>query len=112
MEKLFGLLPKVIFLSYLIKMIAVTPSLADVGIIAALSCIAALQIYIEKKSTIQQVAENCNKQIAELQVVINRQSEVINLQAVEFSKLKNDMAGIKIKNDFTGIGGLGLKRAI
>lgn len=112
MERLINLLPKVIFLSYIVKMIAFTPTSTDVGVIAALAGIAALQIYTEKKQTIQDIKTDCQKQLDEIKEVVNKQINVINLQAIEFTKLRQDMSGLKLKENFKSIEGFGgIKKA-
>lgn len=110
METLINMLPKVVFLSYIVKMIVYSPSSSDVGVILALSAVAAIQSYVDKQKTIQDVQANCNKQIEEIKVVVNKQIETIAIQAVEFGKLRNDMSGIKLKNDFKSIEGFGGKK--
>ena len=110
METLKYLIPRAIFLSYLVKIIVVGPSVNDVGVIFALSVVSGLAIYTEKKQSIQDTKEEFNKQLEEIKTVINKQSEVINLQAIEYAKLKNNIEGLKLKNDFRSIEGLTNKK--
>lgn len=107
MESIVKLIPKAIFLSYIAKMIILSPTQNDVGIILALSGVAALHMYIEKSKSIKDVSDACMKELAIIKEVVNKQSECINLQAVEYSKVKNEVAGLKMKSDFRSIDGFG-----
>lgn len=101
MDKIFNLFPKGLLSAYLIKMIMLSPTINDVGIFAALAGVVAIQIHLEKKNTIEEVKAHCNKQIEEIKTVVNKQIEVISTTAVEISKLKNEMMGVKLKSDFS-----------
>lgn len=96
-------LPNVIFLSYLTKMIYFGPTIYDSVVVFALSALVGLQMYNEKKQNIQQIREECNKNIEEIKIVVNKQNETILAQAVEFGKLRNDFQGIRLKNDFSKV---------
>lgn len=95
MENLKKYFAQALLLSFVIKMLAVTPSFADMGIVFALGGLIALQTYLEKSTSVQEVKE-----------FVNKQTEVINTMAVELHKVKNDMEGVKLKNGFINSGGL------
>ena len=89
------LLPQGLLLSFIIKMLIVTPGFADMGIVFALSGMIATQIFLEKRSEYEEVKAFANKQ-----------AEVIQVMAIEVSKVKTAMEGVKLKNEFTGVGGI------
>lgn len=95
MQKFISYLPQGLLLSFIIKMLTVTPGFADMGIVFALAAICGIQIYLEK---------NANTQ--DIKTIVSKQNEVIQTMAVELSKVKTNMEGIKLKNEFTGTGGL------
>lgn len=95
MQKFINYLPQGLLLSFIIKMLIISTSFSDMGIVFALSAICGIQVYLEKRDEIQ-----------EIKTVVNKQNDVIQTMAVELSKIKTQMEGIKLKNEFTGVGGI------
>lgn len=112
MEKLNNLLPKGLLLSYLVKMLIITASFSDMGITIALSGIVALQIYLEKNKKIQEIKEETFKKIDEQNGVIAKQNQLLEQFAIEFTKTKNEIAGVKLRSDFKAAEGFNKPRAI
>ena len=100
MEKFENLLPKGLLLSYLIKMLAITPSYSDMGIMVALCGIFALQAYLEKSKNIKEIQETVYKKIDEQNLTISKQNQLLEQFAIEFTKVKNDVSGVKLRSDF------------
>lgn len=99
MEKFFDLLPKAMVFAFLLKMFFIVPSIADVGILTALSAICIVQQWLSKHTEIQNI-----------KTVVNKQNEVIQTMAIEISKIKNVAEGLKIKEGFKNAEGF--KRSI
>lgn len=93
MEKFLKHLPLGLLLSFIVKMIVVTPSFADMGIVFALATLVGVQILLDKKEDFQTVKE-----------IVNKQNEVIQVMAVEHAKMKNILEGVKLKSDFKNDG--------
>lgn len=102
-------LPKGMFFAYLVKMLIITPSFSDMGILIALASVVGVEIFLEKQKSIDEVKDACAKQVQDIQIVVNKQNDVIAQFAVEFSKMKNDVSGLRIKQDFQKIDGFGKK---
>lgn len=114
MEKFKDLLPKGLLVAFLVKMLLNTTSYSDMGIVFCLAGTVALQVYLEKSKSIQDLQEAVFKKSQEQNDVINKQNDVIAQFAVEFSKMKNEVAGVKLRSDFqqNGLnGGLGKARS-
>lgn len=104
MDKILNLFPKTLLAAYVVKMIALSPSLTDVGIVVAVSVVVAIQLSLEKKNTIEDVRIDCNKKLEEIKQVVNKQIEVISQMSVEVAKVKTDMQGVKLKSGFLEAG--------
>lgn len=100
MEKYTNLLPKGLLLAYAVKMLIITASFSDMGITFALGGIVALQVYLEKSKKIEEIKEEVFKKVDEQNGVIAKQNQLLEQFAVEFTKVKQDMQGIKIRSDF------------
>jgi hypothetical protein len=98
MEKI-KYLPQALLLSFIIKMLLVTTSFSDMGIVFALSGVLALTLHIEKQKEVQDIKDQLNKVIEGFGVI-----------AVEHSKMKSVLEGVKLKNEF--VNGNGLKKVI
>lgn len=112
MEKFSHLLPKGLLLSYLVKMLIITASFSDMGITFALCSIVGLQTYLEKSKTIKEVEETVYKRVDEQNLTIAKQNQLLEQFAIEFTKQKNEMAGIKLRSDFKSAEGFNKPRAI
>lgn len=99
MEKIKEWIPKGFLFAYLVKMLVVSAGYADIGIIFCVSAYAGLQMYLEKHIALQQMGE-----------VVKKQNQTIEAMALAFDKLRNDMSGIKLRNDFQQAGAMGVKK--
>lgn len=120
MENFKKLLPQVLLLSFVIKMLAVTPGYADAAIIFGLGAVFAVSKYLEHSKQVEDVVSSFTNEITEQRKllttkleeqasVINKQNEVLQVFAVEHSKMKTTMEGIKLKNEWTGQNGIAKK---
>ena len=91
MEKFKKLLAEGLLLSFVIKMLIVSPSFSDMGIVLGLAAIVGLQHYLEKSTEIQDV-----------KTIVSKQTEVIQTMAVEMAKLKTSIEGVRLKESFKG----------
>ena len=91
MEKFKKLLPQGLLLAFTLKMLLITPGFSDMGIVLALAAIVGLQNFLERSIEIQDV-----------KTIMAKQSEVISTMAVELSKLKTNVEGIRLKDSFKG----------
>ena len=114
MDNFERLLPKGLILSYLVKMLIVSASIADVGILMTLAGIMGSQMYLEKNKKVQQIEKSLNQRYEEVvqanlkanedtKRVCEKTVTVVQEAALEIAKLKNDMSGIKLKEGFKRI---------
>ncbi len=100
MESFNNLFPKGLLMTFLVKMLIVTTSYSDMGIILGLTGIVALQIYLEKQKSIKDIQESVFKKVDEQNIVITKQNQLLEQFAIEFTKVKNDVSGVKLRSDF------------
>jgi len=99
MQNIKKLLPQGLLLAFVLKMLLISPTLPDMGIVFALAAIVGLTASLEKKD-----------EIDDIKVVINKQNEVIQVMSVEVAKMKQTVEGVRLKNEF--VNGNGLKKVV
>lgn len=104
MDKILNLFPKTLLAAYIIKMITLSPTVNDVGILLALASVVGIQLYLEKNSTVEDVRTDCNKQLAAIKETVNKQIEVISQMSIEVARVKTDMQGVRLKAGFMEAG--------
>lgn len=120
MENFKKLIPYGLLLSFVIKMLAVSPTVADAAIIFALGAVLGVSAHLESNKKFESVAEAVKKEmedqrkllsdkLQEQTIVINKQNELLQVFAVEHQKMKTTMEGIKLKNEWTGQNGIAKK---
>jgi len=95
MEFIKKYLPHGLVLSFVIKMLLITPSFADVGILLPLVGLLAFYAHIEKKDEFKEIKD-----------VVSKQNDVIAVMAGEHAKMKIVMESVTLKNQFTSGGNL------
>lgn len=99
MEKIKKHIPHALLLSFIAKMLIVTTSFSDMGIVFALCGVLGLSLYLEKQKEVQDIKDHLNKVVEGFSVI-----------AVEHAKMKSVLEGVKLKNEF--VNGNGLKKVI
>lgn len=89
MDKIKNSLSYGLLFAFLGKLMFVSASVADMGIVFALSSICALQFYLEKNSKLQDVVET-----------VNTQNKVIEQMAMEVAKMRDSVSSIKLQSGF------------
>lgn len=89
-------IPMGLVLALGLKCVVLGISGADAAVAVSLIGLLTLREYMEKHSKLKEVEEHANTKIKEMTAAISKQNEVIKLQADEFVKLRDQMAGIKM----------------
>lgn len=89
MENLKKMIPLAMLLSFIIKMMIISPGFADMGIVISLVSLVGLLNYIDKKEDIETIKN-----------IVNKQNETIQAAAIEIAKMKTIVEGVRLKNEF------------
>lgn len=93
MEQAIKHIPLAMLLSFIGKMLFTDVSLAQMGVVFALTSLVALQNYLEKQSTLQ-----------DIKLTVAKQNEVIEKLAKEMVELRTGLGAYKMQQSMKRVG--------
>ncbi len=103
MENIRKYSPLGLVIALVIKSLIVGMNFAEMGVVVSIVSFLGLIEYLDKNKKFQEVKESALKSQEETKSIVNKQNDVIAKMADEVTRLRSDMSGLKLKNDFKGL---------